>query len=125
MIDSASVPIPTALAPVAASPDQRTGAFVSRVSRILVVDDEDAVRHALTRLLGARGYEVHACASGPAALTLLEQEPFDVMLCDDRMPELSGVELVQHALALDGDLAVLMLSGVNDARTAHLARSAD
>jgi putative nucleotidyltransferase with HDIG domain len=66
---------------------------------------------------------VHACASGAAALAELEHEPFVVMLCDDRMPEMPGVELVQRALALDRDLAVLMLSGLNDARAAMSALS--
>ena len=84
MIDSTVVPFPAALAPAAASSERRAGTVISRVSRILVVDDEDAIRHALAQLLEARGYEVHACASGAAALALLGQEPFVVMLCDDR-----------------------------------------
>jgi putative two-component system response regulator len=123
MIDSTFGPFSAALAPGAASSHGREGTVASQVSRILVVDDEDAIRHALAQLLEARGYEVHACASGPAALVLLEQEPFVVMLCDDRMPEITGVELLQRAHALDRDLAVLMLSGVNDARAAMSALS--
>ena len=123
MIDSTFGRFSAALAPGAASSLGGEGTVASQVSRILVVDDEDAIRHALAQLLEARGYEVHACASGPAALVLLEQEPFVVMLCDDRMPEITGVELVQRAHALDRDLAVLMLSGVNDARAAMSALS--
>ena len=123
MIDSTAVPLPAALVPIAASPERRAGTAASRVSRILVVDDEEAIRDALAQLLEARGYEVRACASGPAALAELEHEPFVVMLCDDRMPEMPGVELVQRALALDRDLAVLMLSGLNDARAAMSALS--
>jgi putative nucleotidyltransferase with HDIG domain len=53
----------------------------------------------------------------------VEQEHFLVMLCPDRMPEMTGVELVQRALALDGDLAMLMLGGANDARAAMSALS--
>ena len=67
MIDSTVVPFPAALAPGAVSPDLRTGTVTSRVSRILVVDDSDAAGHTLAELLEARGYEVHACTSGPAA----------------------------------------------------------
>jgi putative nucleotidyltransferase with HDIG domain len=123
MIDSTVVSFPAPLAPGAASPDRRTGTVTSRVSRILVVDDADSASHTLAELLAARGYDVHACTSGPAALALVEQEHFLVMLCPDRMPEMTGVELVQRALALDGDLAMLMLGGANDARAAMSALS--
>jgi putative two-component system response regulator len=122
MIDSASAPFP-ALTPATSSFDPRTGRVASRVSRILVVEDDDAMRHALARLLEARGHEVSVCASGSAALSMMEQETFVVMLCDDRMPEMPGTELLQRALALDSDLAVLVLSAGNDARAAMSALS--
>jgi len=91
--------------------------------RILLVDDETAVRFALARFLRERGYEVHECGSGPAALAVLEQERFVLMLCDIRMPEMSGLDVVPLARALDEDLAVLMLTGVNDATAATEALS--
>jgi putative two-component system response regulator len=86
--------------------------------RILLVDDEPAVCLALARFLRERGYEVHECGSGPAALAVLEQERFVLMLCDVRMPGMSGLDVVPRARALDQDLAVLMLTGVNDAAAA-------
>jgi putative two-component system response regulator len=125
MIDSTAAPIPHTFAPDPLSPDSLSlpGAGTSGLSRVLVVDDEDAIRCTLARFLGKRGYEVEVCESGPAALRLLGQEPFVVMICDIRMPGMSGLEVVPRALELDRDLAVLMLSGVNDARAATSALS--
>ncbi len=86
--------------------------------RLLVVDDEEAIRFALSRFLRSRGYLVDAVGSGAAALEQLEQERFVVMLCDVRMPDMTGLELLPRALRLNADLAVIMLSAVNDAGTA-------
>jgi response regulator RpfG family c-di-GMP phosphodiesterase len=87
-------------------------------SRLLIVDDEESIRSALGRFLQGRGYEVDVAESGQAALALLEKEQYVVMLCDVRMPELSGLDVVPRALRMDGDLAIIMLTAVNDASTA-------
>jgi response regulator RpfG family c-di-GMP phosphodiesterase len=121
MIDSTSAP--SALTPLSLSPDRRTGAVTRSVLRILVVDDDEASRRALDQLLRKAGYDVHVRESGAAALALLELEQFAVMLCDDEMPGMSGLQLVQRALRLDPDLAVLLLGGVNEARAATSALS--
>jgi CheY-like chemotaxis protein len=95
-------------------------------TRVLVVDDQDTVRVAIASLLEKRGSEVVAAESGEAALARLRSEYFDVMLCDVRMPGMSGLELLSEALLLDRDLPVLMLTGVGDTATARdaLARGA-
>jgi putative two-component system response regulator len=89
--------------------------------RILVVDDEETIRLALGRFLRARGYEVHAVAAGQAALDAIAPGAYALMLCDVRMPGLSGLDVVPRARQLDPDLAVVMLSAVNDAPTARNA----
>jgi response regulator RpfG family c-di-GMP phosphodiesterase len=89
--------------------------------RILVVDDEETIRLALGRFLRARGYEVHAVAAGQAALDAITPGAYALMLCDVRMPGLSGLDVVPRARAVDPDLAVVMLSAVNDAPTARSA----
>jgi putative two-component system response regulator len=86
--------------------------------RVLVVDDEETVRSALSRFLEGCGYEVAVADSGKAALALLEKQQYIVMLCDVRMAEMSGLDVVPCALHLDGDLAIVMLTAVNDAGTA-------
>jgi putative two-component system response regulator len=123
MIDSTAAPLPPTLALATPSPALRADASTPGVSRVLVVDDESAIRQAIARFLRERGYDVHVCGSGPAALALLEHERFVVMLCDIRMPEMSGLEVVPRALELDRDLAVLMLTAVNEASAATEALS--
>lgn len=91
--------------------------------RVLVVDDEETIRIALARFLRARGYLVQTAADAAEALMRLEVEPFAAMLCDVRMPGMSGVELVPHALALRPQLAITILTAVNDAPTATEALS--
>jgi putative two-component system response regulator len=91
--------------------------------RVLVVDDEETIRTALARFLRSRGYEVEVAESGIAALIMLERQRFVLMICDVRMPGMTGLEVVPEALQLDADLAILMLSAVNDAPTATDALS--
>jgi response regulator RpfG family c-di-GMP phosphodiesterase len=99
----------------------RTG--IPAQPRVLVVDDEEPIRTALARFLRARGYEVEVAESGIAALVMLERQRFVLMICDVRMPGMTGLEVVPEALLLDPDLAILMLSAVNDAPTATDALS--
>src|SRR5213596_4275254 len=85
---------------------------------VLVVDDEDGIRQALTRFLTRLGYGVQAAANAAEALQLLPAHHPQAMLCDIRMPETSGVELLPKVLAQDPDLAVLMLTAIDEPRTA-------
>ncbi|QJR36630.1 HD-GYP domain-containing protein [Gemmatimonas groenlandica] len=91
--------------------------------RILVVDDESTIRLALSRFLRTRGFEVEVADSGAAALEVLGQHRFSLMLCDLRMPGISGLDVVPRALALDADLGIIMLTAVNDAASATEALS--
>jgi CheY-like chemotaxis protein len=71
--------------------------------RALVIDDEDAVRTVLRRWLQRRGWGVDEAPDGVEALARLthaetvDQEPYDLVICDLRMPRLSGPELFQWA----------------------------
>ena len=89
--------------------------------RILVVDDEEAVSTALSRFLRTRGYDAFPANSGAEALDRIREERFQVVLCDIRMPIMSGLDVLTEALAIDSDLAVIMLTAVNDATTATTA----
>jgi putative two-component system response regulator len=85
---------------------------------VLVVDDEDGIRQALTRFLNRLGYQVSAAANATEALERLAADNPTAMLCDIRMPETSGVELLPKVLAQDPDLAVIMLTAIDEPRTA-------
>ena len=93
------------------------------VKRVLVVDDEEAIRSALAKFLRATGYEVYTAESGALALDLIGRVKFVCVLCDIRMPEMSGLEILPQALERDPDLAIVMLTAVNDAPTATEALS--
>jgi two-component system, NtrC family, sensor kinase len=73
--------------------------------RILVVDDEMSVRVALQRYLASRGHEVEATASGLDAVSRLAQSPYDAVIVDMRMPDLSGERLYKELHARDPELA--------------------
>lgn len=92
--------------------------------RILVVDDESTIRLALSRFLKSRGFAVDLADSGDAALDQLGREKYALMLCDLRMPGLTGLEVVPRALRTDEDLGIIMLTAVNDAASATEALSA-
>jgi response regulator RpfG family c-di-GMP phosphodiesterase len=85
---------------------------------LLIVEDEEPIRNVLARFLRSRGYDVETAESGIAALQCLERRRFAAMISDVRMPAMNGLELVPKALALDPDLAVIMLTALNDAHTA-------
>ena len=85
---------------------------------VLVVDDEDGIRQALDRFLTRLGYRVLQASSAAEALDRQAAGQPQVMLSDIRMPNMSGVELVPKALAADSDLAIIMLTAIDEPRTA-------
>ena len=85
---------------------------------LLIADDESAVREVLHRAFAGWGYDVTAVPSGDAALALLRERSFALMFCDHRMPGMTGAQTVRAALAIDPDLAIVMLTAINDARLA-------
>jgi DNA-binding NtrC family response regulator len=85
---------------------------------VLVVDDEDGIRLALERFLTRLGYRVSMAEDASRALERLAADHPAAMLCDIRMPHMTGVELLPKALAQDADLAVIMLTAIDEPRTA-------
>ena len=82
---------------------------------LLVVDDEENVRRLLEESL-ADEYRVLTAESGEAALALLGQGPVDLLLTDQRMPSMSGIQLVQRAREIDPDLIAILLTAYTDPR---------
>jgi two-component system cell cycle response regulator CpdR len=79
--------------------------------RILLAEDDTAMRQYLERALEKAGYSVTAVDRGTAALPLLEQERFDLLLTDIVMPEMDGIELAQRAGAIAPDMRVMFITG--------------
>lgn len=89
----------------------------AKVARILVVDDERAIRDTLKGILEDEGYDVTAAEDGAEALALFEKSPYDVVLCDIKMPKMDGIEVLERLLEL-GDAPVVMISGHGTIETA-------
>jgi DNA-binding NtrC family response regulator len=79
-------------------------------NKILVVDDEDVLRMTLAAGLELEGFTVQEAASGEAAISLLEAEPFDLVLSDVRMPGMSGGDLFRHIRERMPDLPVVLMT---------------
>ncbi len=86
--------------------------------KVLVVDDETSVRHMLRLVLEGAGYRVAEAACGTEALQRLQDEPFDIILSDIRMPELDGLGLLQQIKQLGVDGMVIMMSAYGSIDTA-------
>ena len=93
--------------------------------RILVVDDDEALRESLALLLAAEGYEVVTACDAPSALACLET-PVDVVLCDVRMPGMDGLELLPELIRRLPGAPVLLMSayGSGDLAVEALKRGA-
>lgn len=123
---TAPAPAPRTPTPESVRAIEAAGAALvtDTLRRILVVDDESTIRLALSRFLKSRGFAVDLADSGENALEQLGREQYALMLCDLRMPGLSGLEVVPSALRVDENLGIIMLTAVNDAASATEALSA-
>jgi putative nucleotidyltransferase with HDIG domain len=87
---------------------------------VLVVDDEESIHSPIRRYLQQQGYAVSSAMRGDEALDLLGRQRVSCVLLDVQLPDGSGVELVPRILAIDPDVAILMLTAAADATTATL-----
>ncbi len=79
-------------------------------SSILVVDDEELVRDFLSETLTRRGFETVACINGAQAKELMDNQTFDVVITDIRMPEVDGIELLKWIIGNHPTVPVIMLT---------------
>lgn len=79
--------------------------------RILLAEDDEAMRLYLARALERSGYDVVSVDRGTEALPLLEHDRFDLLLTDIVMPEMDGIELAQHAAKVAPDMRVMFITG--------------
>lgn len=86
--------------------------------RVLVVDDEEPLRHVLRLLLGREGIEVLEAASAEAAIDVLGRESVDAVLCDVRMPGMGGLALVDWCREHQRSLTVIVMSAFGSVESA-------
>ncbi|MBI3110906.1 MAG: hypothetical protein A2059_01020 [Ignavibacteria bacterium GWA2_55_25] len=87
-------------------------------NRILVVDDEDALRTVLSSELEGEGYKVASAADGSEAIEILKKEGFDLILLDIKMPNVDGFEVLKFVKETHPDTKVIMLTGFADLKNA-------
>ena len=78
--------------------------------KILVIDDEESIRHMLSILLGGEGFDVVAVGDGEEGLKQLLSHHFDLVLCDVRMPKMGGLELLDEIQRRELDTTVITMS---------------
>jgi two-component system nitrogen regulation response regulator NtrX len=86
--------------------------------RVLIVDDEEAVRSSLRMIFDYEGYEVLLAANGPAGLKMAEQESPDLVFLDIKMPQMDGLEVLKRLKADEPSPPVVVLSGHGTVKTA-------
>lgn len=88
---------------------------------VLIVDDDSAIRQMIARILERAGHTCYEASDPSAALALADLYLFGLVMCDVNMPGGSGLDLVRALRARHPDIAVLMVSGMDDPRTAAMA----
>ncbi len=86
--------------------------------RILVIDDESIVRKSCSRTLSPEGYEVKVSQSGVEALKMLEEESFDLVLTDLKMPDIDGIEVLKKIKERWPQTEVIIITGYQTVDTA-------
>jgi two-component system, NtrC family, nitrogen regulation response regulator NtrX len=88
------------------------------MARILVIDDEKSIRGTLKEILEYEKYEVDLAASGSEGLALYAENKYDIVLCDIKMPEMDGLEVLSKLFEIAPDTLVIMISGHGNIDTA-------
>ena len=86
--------------------------------KILVVDDEEAIREVVSTMLQAKGYECAAVNNGRAAQDYVKRVTPDLVLSDMIMPEMDGIKLLDWLREYDPDVPVIMVTAIHDISTA-------
>jgi CheY-like chemotaxis protein len=117
----ATIPAPAA----SAGAGDNSSLRIQRSLRLLIVEDHEATRNVLARLLARAGHEVQSVGTASAAVTLLETVgPFDAMISDLGLPDQSGLELVKRAREIQPSLSAVALSGYGMEEDVQRAKAA-
>jgi DNA-binding NtrC family response regulator len=87
-------------------------------NRLLVVDDEEALRTVLSSELSSEGYDVEAASDGDEAITKVQKSNFDLVLLDIKMPKVDGFEVLKFIKKNSPKVKVIMLTGFADLKNA-------
>jgi two-component system response regulator HydG len=88
------------------------------MNKILIVDDEADLRSLLTRLLSKNGFQCVEASSGKKALEVLQQQSIDLVLCDFKLRDINGGEILQYIRETDASIPVIIMTGYSHIKTA-------
>ncbi|RAJ23096.1 sigma-54-dependent transcriptional regulator [Pedobacter cryoconitis] len=88
------------------------------MAKLLIIDDERAIRSTLREILEYENYEVEDIDNGVDGLDLIKKKKYDLVLCDIKMNKMDGMEVLEQALAYSPDLPFIMISGHGTVETA-------
>ncbi len=88
------------------------------MAKILIIDDERAIRSTLREILEYEDYEVEDIDNGVDGIALIDKNDYDLVLCDIKMNRMDGMEVLSEGLALKPDLPFIMISGHGTVETA-------
>jgi DNA-binding NtrC family response regulator len=91
------------------------------MAKILVIDDERSIRSTLQEILEYEKFDVDLAASGPEGLELFKKNKYDIVLCDIKMPEMDGIEVLEKIEETGTDSQIIMISGHGNIDTAVAA----
>ena len=88
------------------------------MTKILVIDDERSIRNTLKDILGLEGHTVEIAENGISGLELIRSNDYDIVLCDIKMPEIDGIEVLKKIMEIKPEMTVVMISGHGNIDTA-------
>ncbi|GAB2689123.1 sigma-54 dependent transcriptional regulator [Mucilaginibacter koreensis] len=88
------------------------------MAKILIIDDERAIRNTLREILEYEDYQVEDVDNGIDGLTMIQKNDYDLVLCDIKMNRMDGMEVLTEGLAIKPDLPFIMISGHGTVETA-------
>lgn len=90
------------------------------MSKLLIVEDEEAIRRVLVKILKENdsNYQIEVASNGVEAIELIKNNDFDLVLCDIKMPKMDGIEVLEKTKAEKPELPIVMISGHGDLETA-------
>ncbi len=117
--------LPSVEAP-AGNRKEETGKIPRGMERILLVDDEPAVVEMTAQILERLGYDVTTAGSGIDAWSSFARDPyaFDLVLTDQTMPDLTGIDLAKRILDVRKDLPIILFTGYSEAVSPEMAKKA-
>ena len=88
------------------------------MANILVIDDERSIRNTLKEVLEYENHQVELAVDGVEGLDMFQKGKYDIVLCDIKMPNMDGIEVLEKIFTIASDATVIMISGHGNIETA-------